>query len=73
MNGFIIPLALSVLAHVLADFVFQTDNTAKEKSEQQAKGFLKHWIVVFLTLLVLMMPFGLMDVLLYCVVLSLFH
>jgi hypothetical protein len=73
MNGFIIPLALSVLAHVLADFVFQTDNTAREKSELQAKGFLKHWIVVFLTLLVLMMPFGLVDVLLYCVVLSLFH
>ena len=36
MNGFMIPLALSILAHV-TDFLFQTDNTAKEKKRATGK------------------------------------
>ncbi|HNU23686.1 MAG TPA: DUF3307 domain-containing protein [Mesotoga sp.] len=73
MTRLVIPLALSVLAHVLADFLFQTDAMANEKNNVQMKGFLKHWCVVFVTLLVLMLPFKLTDVLMYCLVLSLFH
>jgi len=73
MRGLVIPLALSILAHVVADFLFQTDAMVNEKNNGKMKGFLKHWCVVFGTLLVLMLPFKLTDVLMYCLVLSLFH
>jgi len=73
MTRLVIPLALSILAHVLADFLFQTDKMVNEKNNVQMKGFLEHWCIVFVTLLVLMLPFKLTDVLMYCLVLSLFH
>lgn len=44
----IIFLWLVILAHVLAEFVLQTDKVVQSKNRLEIKGFLKHGAVVFI-------------------------
>ncbi|HQN28182.1 MAG TPA: DUF3307 domain-containing protein, partial [Mesotoga sp.] len=67
------PLLLSVLAHLLADFIFQTDKTVEDRLALRFSGFFKHGITVFLTMLALLLPYGFISSFLYSLAVSLIH
>jgi hypothetical protein len=68
-----LPVLLSVLAHTVADFIFQTDRTIDKKLALRPSGFFGHWSAVFFTLLVLLLPYGLINIFTYCLIVATIH
>lgn len=66
-------LSLSILAHIFADFIFQPDKIAEGKNRLLLRELFIHWITVFITLLVFLIPYKLSDILLYSLCVSSIH
>lgn len=68
-----IPLLLSILGHVMADFIFQSDSIADEKRRMRIKALFVHWLAVFMTLFILLLPYDFKKVFWYVFFLSIVH
>jgi hypothetical protein len=68
-----IPLLLTLIAHVLADFIFQTNATITRKNKLQIAGFACHGITVFGTLVVLLHGYQLRQIFFYSLLITLVH
>jgi hypothetical protein len=68
-----IPLLLTLIAHVLADFVFQTGATVARKNKLQIAGFVCHGITVFGTLVILLHGYQLRQIFLYGLLITIVH
>ncbi len=68
-----IPLGLTILAHVLTDFVFQTDTIVENKNELRLSGLFYHWLVTFLVLIIFLIPFELSTTLQFALIISVIH
>ncbi|ACR80364.1 MULTISPECIES: DUF3307 domain-containing protein [Kosmotoga] len=68
-----IPLLLSILGHVMADFIFQSDNIADEKRRMCVKALFVHWLAVFVTLFILLLAYDFKVVFWYALWLSIIH
>jgi hypothetical protein len=68
-----IPLLLSLIAHVLADFILQTDTAVARKNQLQIGGFVVHGLIVCGTLVVLLFGYQPGQVIGYALLLTLVH
>ncbi|TEB07425.1 hypothetical protein Psch_00978 [Pelotomaculum schinkii] len=66
-------LYMLFLAHVLADFLFQTDRIVEEKSQLLWKGFIKHGIALFICSFFAVHFYGLKLALYLSLLITLFH
>jgi len=66
-------LFLLILAHILADFPLQTDRINAEKSRYYWWGYTKHLIIIFLTLIVLLLPYFRPELVVAFILFSLAH
>ena len=66
-------LFLLILGHIVADFLFQTHRICAEKSAFRCRGFVKHLLIVFLTYVVLFLPYFSLELLLALLLFSLLH
>jgi hypothetical protein len=67
------PLLLTLIAHVLADYIFQTNTTVARKNRLQIAGFVTHGLTVFLTLLVLLHCYQPGQILIYGLLITALH
>lgn len=64
----------TIFAHVISDFIIQSDKTVKEKSGFMLKGLLKHFFEVFIPLfIVLQLQFKFTDIIIYSLLMSATH
>ncbi|MGD8401572.1 MAG: DUF3307 domain-containing protein [Bacillota bacterium] len=68
-----IPLLLSLIAHVLADFIWQTDTTVARKNQLKIGGFVGHGLIIYGTLAVLLSTYRPGQVLGYALFITLVH
>lgn len=68
-----VPLLLSLIAHVLADFILQTNTTAARKNQLQIAGFAGHGLTVLVTLLVLLHYYQIGQVIIYSMLIAGIH
>lgn len=66
-------LWLAILAHVIADFVVQTDNVAKSKRQLEWQGFLKHGLVIFLSTFIVIHFYGIITAFKFSFLTALLH
>lgn len=67
-------IMLSILAHVLSDFIVQTENIVLLKENRKFKGFFYHWLSVALVLMALLITiYQPKQVLIYSLIISTFH
>lgn len=64
----------TIFAHMVSDFIIQSDKTVEEKSKKLFKGFLRHFFEVFIPLLaVLLLQFKFFDIIIYSIIIALTH
>jgi hypothetical protein len=68
-----IPLLLTLIAHVLADFIFQTGVTVARKDQLQLAGFACHGITVFGTLVILLHSYQPGQIIIYGLLITIVH
>jgi hypothetical protein len=66
-------LFLLILGHIIADFLLQTDRIIAEKKTFSWWGYVKHMFIVFLTLVVLLLPYFRLEFLLTLLLFSFLH
>ncbi|HYH03208.1 MAG TPA: DUF3307 domain-containing protein [Bacillota bacterium] len=68
-----VTLLLTLIAHTLADFLFQTHNVVTAKDRLQFSGFLTHGSLVFIILAGLLSGYHWLGVLLYSLIITAAH
>jgi hypothetical protein len=68
-----IPLLLTLIAHVLADFILQTNAIVARKSQLKIAGFATHGLTVLATLLLLLHHYQLGQILIYSLLVTGVH
>ncbi|WP_026895674.1 DUF3307 domain-containing protein [Clostridiisalibacter paucivorans] len=66
-------LLLSIFAHILSDFVFQTTKMIKEKDAMILKGFLYHGLSTFVAILILLIEYNFFTTIIYATIITLVH
>jgi len=66
-------LLLTILAHVIADFILQTDTIAEQKRNMKKVGFFKHWLILLLTTFFVIHVYSLKIVIIFSVIISILH
>jgi hypothetical protein len=69
----LVPLLLALIAHVAADFIFQTAATVNRKNQFKVSGYFRHGITVLMTLLILLQGYCWWAVLLFCLLTTVIH
>jgi hypothetical protein len=68
-----IPLLLTLIGHILADFILQTNTTVVRKNHLQIAGFVSHGLTVFGTLLVLLHCYQPGQIIVYGLLVTVIH
>ena len=67
-------LLISIFAHILGDFIFQTDTIAKAKKKIEISAFTMHVVIIFITIfLMLLIQYEFKTVLIYSLIISVLH
>lgn len=67
-------LLITIFAHLVADFILQTDAIVKEKSDKQKLGFFKHGLGIFITLFILLvLRYNLLTAFFFSIVVTTVH
>lgn len=66
-------LLLSIFAHILSDFVFQTTKMIKEKDAMMLKGFLYHGLSTCVAILILLIEYNFFTTIIYATIITLVH
>jgi len=66
-------ILLSVLAHVTADVIFQSENMLVQKRENKLNSYLKHGIIVFLIMLLFLHYYNLEQIIKFSVIITIIH
>ena len=68
-----ITLYLAFLAHLLADFIFQTKNMTAEKAALSPSAFIKHSLTAGFLNFIFLIYFGLFSAIIYALAITLIH
>jgi hypothetical protein len=68
-----IPLLLALIAHVAADFIFQTAAMVNRKNQFKLSGYFRHGIAVLMTLLIFMQGYRWGSLLLFGLLTTVIH
>jgi len=66
-------LGLTVLSHVLTDFVFQSDSIVENKNELRLKGLFHHWLTTFIVMIIFLIPYELSVIVQFTLIVSIIH
>ena len=64
----------TIFAHLVSDFIIQSDKTSEEKTRLRVIGLIKHYFEVLIPLImILLLQFRLCDIILYSLIVSFMH